>query len=173
MKTKSAIFIILLILFTHASYAQAIKTPNGFQLRTGVNLALWLSQSENRGLEREQYILESDIENISSMGFDHIRLPIDEVQFWDDNGKIQTDAFKLLHNAIGWSLKRNLRVIVDLHIIRSHYFNAESNALWTDPKEQDKLVGLWEQLSRELKKYPTDFIAYELMNEAVADDNND
>ena len=62
---------------------------------------------------------------------------------------------------------------MDLHIIRSHYFNAESNPLWTDPAEQDKLVNLWEQLSEELHRYTNDFVAYELMNEAVADDHDD
>jgi endoglucanase len=107
------------------------------------------------------------------MGFDYVRLPIDEVQMWDENGNKHPEAFKLMNNAIKWSMDRKLRVIVDLHIIRSHFFNARSNPLWENPAEQEKLVNLWEQLSGELKKYPTNFVAYELMNEAVANNDDD
>ena len=171
---KRSIFVISLLVFlADLSIGQDIKTTNGFQIRTGVNIGLWLSQSEKRGIEREQFIIQSDFDTIVSIGFDHIRLPIDEEQFWDRNGDKQPDAFKLLHNAINWAISANLRVIVDLHIIRSHYFNAKSNLLWTDPHEQDKLVNLWKQLSEELHIYPNDFVAYELMNEAVADDHDD
>jgi endoglucanase len=164
-------FLIFILTFTVSG--QSIQTPNGFRIRTGVNLAIWLSQSDKRGLEREKFITEKDVELLAGLGFDHVRLPIDEVQFWDDHGNREEEAFKLMHNAIGWSLKNKLRVIVDLHIIRSHYFNAESNALWTNPAEQEKLVGIWKQLSAELSKYRNNQVAYELMNEAVADNPQD
>jgi endoglucanase len=78
-----------------------------------------------------------------------------------------------MHNAIKWALAAKLRVIVDLHIIRSHYFNAASNILWTDPAAQQKLLDMWKQLSKELKKYPVNMLAYEIMNEAVADNPED
>ncbi len=153
--------------------SQTISTPNGFQIRTGVNLAMWLSQSEKRGIEREQYITEKDIDLIAEMGFDHVRLPVDEVQLWDEDLSPNPEAFELMHRAIRWSLDNDLRVIVDLHIIRSHYFNAESNPLWTDPLEQEKLVLMWKQLSDELRQYPLSYVAYELLNEAVAEDHDD
>jgi endoglucanase len=172
MKTRLSILICFLLL-SQIVFSQVIQTPNGFKLRSGINLALWLSQSEKRGAEREQYITETDIAKIASLGFDHVRLPIDEEQMWDEKGAKHPEAFKLMHNAIAWSAKHNLRVIVDLHIIRSHYFNAKSNALWTNPAEQEKLVALWKQLSDELKDYPVAQVAYELMNEAVADNDND
>ena len=73
-------------------------------------------------------------------------------------------------NCIDWCAEKNLRVIVDLHILRSHHFNAEVKPLWTDPKEQEKFYNLWLDLSKTLKKYPNSLVAYELMNEAVADD---
>jgi endoglucanase len=107
---------------------------------------------------------------IASLGFDHIRLPVDEEQLWDEAGKKETEAFQLLHNAIGWCQKKNLRVVVDLHILRSHHFNAKEKPLWTDPKAQEKFFALWRDLSAELKKYPVSLVAYELMNEPVADD---
>ena len=142
--------------------------PGKFQIRTGVNISHWLSQSEKRGDARKNYITERDFDTIAKAGFDHVRLCMDEIQMWDSLGNKQPEAFTLMHNAINWALKNKLRVIVDMHILRAHYFNAESNKLWTDPKEQDKFVNLWLQFQAELTKYPTDMVAYELMNEAVA-----
>lgn len=144
-----------------------------FKLRTGVNVSHWLSQSSKRGQERKDYITKADFDTIAKAGFDHVRIPIDEVQFWDSSGHKQNDAFELLHDAINWSIQADLKTIVDLHIIRSHYFNAKDNTLWTDPAEQAKLIDLWKQLSDELIKYPNDKVAYEVLNEAVADNHED
>jgi len=64
-------------------------------------------------------------------------------------------------------------VIVDLHVLRSHHFNAADQALWTDPQAQETFWGFWKEMSAELIQYPVDQLAYELMNEAVADDPDD
>jgi endoglucanase len=144
-----------------------------FTIRTGVNVSHWLSQSKKRGDERTNYITKADFDTIASVGFDHVRIPIDEEQMWDEEGNKETEAFELLHNAITWALSAKLRAIVDLHIVRSHHFIAETNPLWTEPVEQEKLVDLWRQLSEELKQYPNNMVAYEILNEAVADDPED
>jgi len=63
---------------------------------------------------------------------------------------------------------------VDLHIIRSHYFNAvnesdkAANTLFTSEKSQEDLLNLWRQLSAFLKDRSCDWVAYEFMNEPVA-----
>ena len=144
-----------------------------FTIRTGVNVSHWLSQSRKRGEERKNYITKADFDTIASVGFDHVRIPVDEEQMWNEEGNKEKEAFELLHKAIKWALAANLRVIVDLHIIRSHHFIAETNPLWTEPAEQEKLIDLWRQLSAELKEYPINMVAYEILNEAVADDPED
>ena len=58
-----------------------------------------------------------------------------------------------------------------MHILRSHHFNAKKKTLFTDRKEQIRFYDLWKQLSQELHTYSVDFLAYELMNEPVADDH--
>ena len=153
--------------------AGAVEKDGGFEIRRGTNISHWLSQSSRRGEERARFFVEKDVEFIASQGFDHIRLPVDEEQLWDEAGNKESEAFKLLHDAIGWARKNNLRVIVDLHILRSHHFNAAEKPLWTDPKAQEKFFALWRDLSAELKKYPVSLVAYELMNEPVADDPED
>jgi endoglucanase len=62
---------------------------------------------------------------------------------------------------------------VDLHILRSHHFNAKDKPLWTEPAAQETFLQLWRGLSAELKKYPVSLVAYELMNEPVAEDADD
>ena len=168
--------ILLILGWFGSSIAQDLRsydTTSHFVIRTGVNVSHWLSQSEKRGEERRNYVTQSNFDTIASIGFDHVRIPVDEVQLWDSVGNKEAEAFTLLHDAIHWAFAADLRVIVDLHIIRSHYFNAESNVLWTDPAEQEKLVNMWRQLSEELHQYPNDKLAYEILNEAVAKNPED
>jgi endoglucanase len=142
-------------------------------LGKGTNLAHWLSQTRRTGDERRDFIDESDIALIAELGFDHVRLPIDEEQMWDVDGNRDTDAFDIMGDAIRWSLKHKLKVSVDLHILRSHHFNAAEKPLWTDPAAQDQFVALWQDLSLALRDYPNDMVVYELMNEPVADNPDD
>ncbi|OWW25380.1 glycosyl hydrolase family 5 [Zobellia sp. OII3] len=161
------------LLLAIASYGQVQKhvNTNGFKVEKGTNVAHWLSQSDRRGEERKKFFTKSDVKTIADLGFDHIRLPIDEEQMWDENVQRHQDAFQLLDDCIEWCVEYKLKVIVDLHILRSHHFNAKEKPLWTDKKEQEKFFDLWRDLSKALSKYPNSLLAYELMNEAVADDD--
>ena len=116
---------------------------NNFRIQRGTNISHWLSQNnEDRGEARRQHIQEDDFARLDSLGFDFVRLPIDEVQFWDEEGNKLPEAWELMTNAINWAEKHHLRTIVDLHIIRSHYFNAvnegqaDANTLFTSEKSQ-------------------------------------
>lgn len=163
----------LVVVLAAAVSVEAAQSNGDFAIRRGTNISHWLSQSSRRGEERAKFFTEKDVEYIASLGFDHIRLPVDEEQLWDEAGSKEPEAFALLHSAIDWARKKNLRVIVDLHILRSHHFNAAEKPLWTDPKAQEKFISLWRDLSAELSKYPLALVAYELMNEPVADDPED
>ena len=68
---------------------------------------------------------------IAGLGFDHVRLPIDEMQMWAEDGTRDEGAFEIMHKAIKWSLENDLMVLIDLHILRSHHFNAEEKPLWS------------------------------------------
>jgi endoglucanase len=75
-----------------------------------------------------------------------------------------------MQNCLDWCQEEGLRVVVDLHILRSHHFNEDVKPLWTDPAEQDKFIAFWKDLSLFLKERPVAMVAYEPMNEPVADD---
>jgi endoglucanase len=143
-------------------------------IQRGTNISHWLSQSDRRGAERKAFFTRDDITRIADWGFDHIRLPIDEEQMWDAAGKQDDEAFGLMESALDWSERAGLKVVVDLHILRSHYFiSATEPKLFTDPAEAAKFAELWRQLSARLKRRSNDRVAYELMNEAVATNAKD
>lgn len=142
-------------------------------IHRGTNISHWLSQSDRRGEERASFFTREDIGLIDSLGYDHIRLPVDEEQLWTIDGEKDAEAFRLLHRALDWAGEAGLRVILDLHIVRSHHFNRDPKPLWTDPAAREQFLSLWKDLSEELGDYPNGFLAYEILNEAVADDPED
>ena len=154
----------------HSQTVPANNQYGSFSISRGTNIAHWLSQSNRRGNERASFFTEKDIEFIKSAGFDHIRLPVDEEQLWDSVGNRYADAFQLLDDCMNWINKAGLRVVLDLHILRSHHFNAAEKPLWTQPAAQDKFIQLWKDLSSAVHKWPNGMLAYEFMNEPVADD---
>jgi len=163
-------FFLLAILAVSMLVLSCGSKKNSFEIKNGVNISHWLSQSEQRGERRKAYFTRDDVQFIAGLGYDHIRIPIDEVQMFTESGQKEPEAFTLLHNALGWCQEFNLRAVVDLHILRTHHFNEGEKPLFTDPKAQEQFYECWRKLSGELKKYSVDKVAYEPMNEPVADD---
>ena len=156
--------------------AAAPQNPAGFAIKRGVNISHWLSQDFGWA-PREKWFTEADVRFIAAQGFDHIRLPVDEKELWAADGRPIEREFERLVTAIGWSRQAGLRVIVDLHTLNSHHFNAANEGLkitlWSDPQEQEHLLSLWRDLSARLRQFPVDLVAYEILNEPVADDPED
>jgi len=164
------------VAFAQGEAKPAPANPSGFAIRRGTNLSHWLSQDFG-WQPRLTWITENDFRFIARLGFDHVRLPIDEKEMWREDGSQNEEAVALMLKAIGWARANHLRVIVDLHTVRSHHFNAVNeglhNTLFTDPKAQQAFLDLWRQLSARLHDQPVDAVAYELMNEPVADNPED
>jgi len=161
-------FIKIALIIGVLGFYVAISNASEFEIQRGTNISHFLSQNDHTGKQRSNFLKKKELKQLSKWGFDHIRLPIDESQLWDEKGNFNADALYLLHRTINWCSNVNLKVIVDLHVIRSHHFNDSTNALWTNVLERKRLLNLWMQLSLELKKYPISLVAYELLNEPVA-----
>jgi endoglucanase len=173
---KLASGLILVLALASCTVKEKSAMSPGFEIKRGVNLSHWLSQ--DFGWEpKYTYINKNDIRFIDSIGYDHVRIPIDEKEIWDENGKPIEAAIQHLTNCLDWCAEYKLRAIVDLHTVRAHHFNASNeggtNTLWTDSLAQNNFVNLWAQLSDLLKKYPNNMVAYEILNEAVAPDHED
>ena len=92
----------------------AAGTPNGFAVRRGTNVSHWLSQSRRRGDERRGFFTREDVALAAKLGFDHLRIPVDEEQLFDESGRPIEEAFALLDAALDWCAEHRLRAIVDL-----------------------------------------------------------
>jgi endoglucanase len=178
MKTKLLMGAIILLGFVACKPSTKSETGKAstFKIMRGTNLSHWLSQ--DFGWEpKYTYISEKDIHFIDSLGFDHVRIPIDEQEMWDENGKPIAEAFNCLNNCLNWCEKYDIRAIVDLHIVRAHHFNAGNeggtNTLWTDSTAQANFINIWMRLSDILKNRKNSLVAYEILNEAVAPEHND
>ena len=172
---KKIICCLLVILASSSFTFSFAQKKNAFEIKNGANISHWLSQGGNRRTldAITEFFTRSDVEFIAKQGFDHIRIPIDEERMFDENGQKKPEAFALLHNALRWCDEFNLRAIVDLHILRSHRFVGDANVrpLFKDPKAQEQFYECWRKISGELNKYSVDKVAYEPMNEPVAEDH--
>jgi len=166
----------VILVACNGSKSNEAMNPSGFLIKRGVNLSHWLSQDFGWA-PKYSYINEHDIKFIDSIGYDHVRIPVDEIELWDENGKLIEKAVKCLTNCLDWCEKYDLRAIVDLHTVRAHHFNAANEGgkitLWADSAAQANFVNLWVQLSDILNKYPVNMVAYEILNEAVAPEHDD
>jgi len=166
----------VILVACNGSKSNEAMNPSGFLIKRGVNLSHWLSQDFGWA-PKYSYINEHDIKFIDSIGYDHVRIPVDEIELWDENGKLIEKAVKCLTNCLDWCEKYDLRAIVDLNTVRAHHFNAANEGgkitLWADSAAQANFVNLWVQLSDILNKYPVNMVAYEILNEAVAPEHDD
>lgn len=146
-----------------------------FSITKGINLSHWLSQVFGWS-PRASFVTEQDIIDIKEQGFDHVRLPIDEEAMWTAEGAKISEAFRSMHSCIQWCIAHGMKIVIDVHILRSHHFNAGNGEgeirLWKDTEAQQRFIDMWAELQDELLSYPEDFVAYELMNEPVAQDHD-
>ena len=90
------------------------QTTEVFGLKQGVNIGDWLSQKANISFK------ESDVQMLSNLKYDHIRIPVDESILFNADGSKNAESFTKLHTAVEWARKYNLKVIVDLHILNDN-----------------------------------------------------
>ena len=144
-----------------------------FTLGRGTNISHWLSQSDARGDERRRRFTREDVARLAALGLDHLRIPVDEEQLWDDQGAPHEEAWDLLQQGLDWTLEAGLNAVVDLHILRTHHFNEGPKPLFTEAAAAEAFADCWRKISERLGDRPRDRVAYELLNEAVADDPAD
>ncbi len=139
-----------------------ITTVSGFFITRGVNLSHWLSQAicSNRSL----YFEEDDLRTIKDLGFDHVRIPIDEHEMWNDDGLIIGRSFLMLKKCLDMCMRNSLKAVVVIKQIR----HSSDTVLWNNIIVQDNLLKLWRNLSDFLKDYPRNMLAYEILNEPDA-----
>ena len=147
-----------------------MKRFNGF--RKGVNLGGWISQFREYDLEHfDSFITEKDIADIASLGFDHVRVPVDYNVLEDEQGNTIESGFRYLENCRQWCEKNGLNMLIDLHECYGYSFDPlkkdmDRRKFFYDQALQDRFFALWEKIARRFCGYP-DQVAFEPLNEVV------
>ncbi|MDD4244401.1 MAG: glycoside hydrolase family 5 protein [Bacilli bacterium] len=143
------------------------------ELKKGINLGGFLSQCVHTKEHYDTFILKDDFSYIKSLGFDHVRLPIDYNVMEEDDGTDKGEGFKRIDGIINWAKEFNLDIILDLHKAYGYDFNdagsKEKNNLFSNRNLQIRFVNLWKKIASRFTKY--DHVAFELLNEVVEEDN--
>ena len=100
---RIALFTIAIVAMTLSAMAATSEGTNNFTIKRGTNVSHWLSQSNERGVARRLHIQEDDFARLAQLGFDFVRLPIDEEQFWDEAGNKLPEAWHLLTQELDWA----------------------------------------------------------------------
>lgn len=146
-----------------------INTASGFSFFRGVNISHWLSQT--LGTRRDFYFADDDLRTIKELGFDHVRILIDEHEMWNDDGLVIGYSFLMLKKCLDMCLRNSLKAVIVIKELRcadprqSHSGNA---SLWENILAQENLMKLWRNLSDFLKDYPRSMLAYEILSEPDA-----
>ena len=147
-----------------------MKTYEGY--KKGVNLGGWISQFDHYSKEHfDTFITEADIADISSLGFDHVRVPVDYNVLEDEEGNKLESGFAYLENCLAWCTKYNLKMLIDLHECYGYSFDPlkkdmDRSKFFYDSALQERFLNLWEEIARRFKD-ASDRVAFEPLNEVV------
>ncbi len=124
---------------------------------------------------RKNYITEADIARIAQLGFNAVRPALNARLFLTEGDDPTTveEGFALLDQLIAWCRKHGIYVIIDMHGAPGGQTGAniddsakDQPELFTDVKNQDRLVDLWTTIAQRYKNEPT-VAAYDLLNEPL------
>ena len=138
----------------------------------GVNLGGWISQFDSYDKAHfDTFITEPDIREIASLGFDHVRVPVDYVLLEEEDGTVKEDGYYYLEQCRQWCEKYGLRMLIDLHECYGYSFDPlkkdmDRERFFYDADLQARFMKLWERIARAFAPYP-DQVAFEPLNEVV------
>ncbi len=138
----------------------------------GVNLGGWISQfAEYDTHHFDTFITEKDIANIASLGFDHVRVPVDYNVLEDEEGNPIESGMQYLKNCRQWCENHHLNMLIDLHECYGYSFDPlkkdmDREKFFYDNDLQERFFTLWKRIANTFKDYP-DQVAFEPLNEVV------
>jgi len=112
------------------------------------------------------YITRKDVENIASMGMDHIRLAFDQMvlEEYDRPGVFRDEIWELLDNFVSWCDDVGINLVLNMHkSIGNDCGIVEPVSLLDDVALQERFINVWLEIERHYSEKPS--IAFELLNE--------
>jgi endoglucanase len=180
MKKQIILYIYTVILcLSSINGTETTQETDSFDLGKGINVCHWLAEHFDFIPSKDVYFTKEDVLFLKESGFQHIRIPIEEIEMWNDDGSPNEESFEYLDKALTWAYDAGLKVVIDLHIFKGHHFNVgikenfPENTLFTSEETLQHLIDLWLQISDRYSEWPNNFLAYEILNEPIAEDAED
>lgn len=164
-KNKVLLFFVLFFAICECTCAQ--KTKEIFDIHMGINLSEWLEKNEDLD-QKDSAVTIAVLDSLKALGFDHVRIPINEELLFDEFLNVRPKFFELLKSRVDHCKKIGLKVIIDLHGSRLFYFAGANNTLFNDSQPIEAFLNVWRKIQALFRDYPTDFLAYECLNEPAA-----
>ena len=135
-----------------------------YKMHKGINVSTWLchNTTAKSGADAKGYFTQKELNQLAEMGFDHIRLPIDEKLLYKSGLIRDGDTFQMLHDVIGWCEEAGMSIALNFHIPRA---GKSSVSPASATAERAHIVNIWKDLSAEFGSYPYELVAYEIYNE--------
>jgi len=131
--------------------------PPQLPFERGFNLGQWFQGAS--ALEISNSVTLTDLENMKSLGADHVRVPID-LHNMSGNGPgyvIDPILFMYLDRLVDWCEELGLYVILDNHTLLS---------LDADPAREMRTIAVWRQMATHFRNRSA-LVLYEILNEPV------
>ena len=138
------------------------------RLRHGINLSHWFSQAPNYTKERlDSHTTAQDIALIKSMGFDHVRFPIEPAPLMadvPDPSILNTTYLAYVDSALDTILATGLAVVVDIHP------SDEFKLRLRDERNVEAFAKFWRAFAAHLAKRDPESVFLEVINEPMVED---
>jgi len=147
-----------------------MKTFAGF--KKGVNLGGWISQFAKYDTHHfETFIQKEDIAYIASLGFDHVRVPVDYNVLETEDGVLMESGIGYLKKCLAWCEEYNLHMLIDLHECYGYSFDPlkvdmDRKKFFYDEELQARFLNLWKEIATAFAD-KQDKVAFEPLNEVV------
>ena len=139
------------------------------RLRRGINLSHWFSQAANYSKTHlDTHTTAQDITLIKSMGFDHVRMPIEPAPLMretPDPSILDATYLQYVDNALDMILATGLAVVVDIH--PSDEFKLR---MLREDRNIEAFAKFWRAFATHLSKRSPDSVFLEVINEPMVED---
>jgi len=172
----SLTLVLAVAILTHLSNAavvaqeKPVNLPSRFaHLRHGVNLSHWFSQSADysRG-HLDTHTTAQDIALIKSLGFDHVRFPIEPAPLMADTPDpsiLNSNYLGYVDNALNMILAAGLAVVIDIH--PSDEFKLR---MARDERSIEAFGKFWRAFATHLCRRDPEVVFLEVINEPMVED---
>ena len=140
------------------------------------NLPKWngvtVPNLQEYGLEYDgqpQVFIRGDMENISQLGFNFVRVPLDTRLFFDpdDPSFVHLEKLVNLDELISWGAEFGTHVCIDVHFSVGFTTDGDStnDTMWANPEEQEIFLSFWDMLAERYQEIPSNLLSFNLINE--------